>query len=442
MIRRAEGNAMSQATPSPRAWFARRATITVGVMVLLGLATALVFRLGSWQAKPTEAALNQPSIGANRASPLPAGLVETAIMVPEAMRVGVFAQPRTLDVPPGVSVSVFARVDRPRALTWAPWGEWLVSLPGSGEVIGVRDTDSDGVADATRAVLSNLRCPYGTVVRGDDLFVAQSTTIAQFAHMNGDARPVARGTPVSGLPDSGCGAHHFRPLAIDSDGNFFVAFGSSCNVCVEADTRRGTIWRYTPDGDGVEFARGLRNVVDLTIDPVTGQLWAATNERDNLGDDIPPEPVTPVEAGANYGWPYCYWTPSGWRPDTRVSGGNPTCRDLTRYHGEQAHSAPLGVAFLTGNAFPETVRRSAFAAFHGSWNRSVQTGFKIVRIALDASGAPTGTEDFVTGWNRGTRGPGDAWGRPVDIQEGPDGALYVTDDVAGAIYRVAWTSAS
>lgn len=431
---------MTQASRSPRAWFARRMTVLFGAVALIGVATVLATRAAPWQSRPTEAADTQPVPGDQRASRPAVGLVEATIAVPDALRVGAFAQPRSLDVAPGVSVSLFALVNRPRALTWAPWGEWLVSLPGSGEILGVRDTDSDGVADATRTVLSGLRCPYGTVVRGDDLFVAQSTTIARFAHMNGDARPVALATPVSGLPDSGCGAHHFRPLAIDSDGNFFVAFGSSCNVCVEADTRRGTIWRYTPDGDGAEFARGLRNVVDLTIDPVTGRVWAATNERDNLGDDIPPEPVTPVEAGANYGWPYCYWTPNGWRADTRVASGNPNCQGLTRYHGEQAHSAPLGVAFLTGNAFPEPVRRSAFAAFHGSWNRSVQTGFKVVRIALDADGAPSGTEDFVTGWNRGTRGPGDAWGRPVDLQEGPDGALYVTDDVAGAIYRVAWTS--
>jgi glucose/arabinose dehydrogenase len=406
------------------------------MVVLLGMTSLIAVTAAPRPAKPTEAAPAQQNTAGLGAVAPSVALVETTIAVPDALRIGAFAQPRTLDVQPGLSVSLFALVDRPRALTWAPWGEWLVSRPGAGEILGVRDTDGNGVADTTRVVLAGLRCPYGTVVRGDDLYVAQSTTIGRYAHMNGDGRPVSLGTPVTNLPDSGCGAHHFRPLAIDTDGNFFVAFGSSCNVCVEADARRGTIWRYTPDGEGSEFAQGLRNVVDLSFDPVTGQLWAATNERDNLGDDIPPEPVTPVEAGANYGWPYCYWTPNGWRVDTRVPNRNPNCQGLTRYHGEQAHSAPLGVAFLSGTAFPETIRRSAFSAFHGSWNRSVQTGFKVIRIALDANGAPSGTEDFVTGWNRGTRGPGDAWGRPVDLQEGPDGALYVTDDVAGAIYRI------
>lgn len=430
---------MTQAPKPLHSWFTRRVAAAFGVLTLVAIAAIVAVRAAPWQPAPTEAAAHKPDPNPAANSPVAVGLIETTISVPDAMRIGAFAQPRTLDVPPGVSVSLFATVDRPRALTWAPWGEWLVSLPGSGEILGVRDADGDGVAETTRTVLAGLRCPYGTAVRGDDLYVAQSTTIARFAHQNGDGRPVPLGNPVSGLPDSGCGAHHFRPLAIDAEGNFFVAFGSSCNVCVEADQRRGAVWRYTQSGEGAEFSRGLRNVVDLTFDPVTGRLWVATNERDNLGDNIPPEPVTPIEAGANYGWPYCYWTPAGWRADTRVASRNPNCQGLTQYHGEQAHSAPLGVAFLSSTAFPDTVRRSAFAAFHGSWNRSVQTGFKVVRIALDADGLPMGTEDFITGWNRGTRGPGDAWGRPVDIQEGPDGALYVTDDTAGAIYRIAWT---
>lgn len=417
--------------------------MAVGAFAFLGTGDA-----APWRARPTQATTTEPvtdalpavapAAGPSRRSTTTSGLAETTIAVPDRLRRGAFAQRRTLDAPPGVAVSVFALVDRPRALTWAPWGEWLVSRPLAGEVVGLRDTDGDGVADATRVVLSGLSCPYGTVVRGDDLFVAQATSIARFAHGGGEGLPAPLASPVTGLPDSRCGAHHFRPLAIDADGNFFIAFGSSCNVCVEADPRRGTIWRYAPDGRGAEFAGGLRNVVDLAFDPVTGLLWAATNERDNLGDDIPPEPVMPVVAGADYGWPYCYWSGTGWLADGRVPTRNASCQGLTEYHGAQAHSAPLGVGFLAGTAFPEEMRRSAFAAFHGSWNRSTQTGFKLVRIVLDAAGNPSAVEDFVTGWNRGTRGPGDAWGRPVDLQEGPDGAIYVSDDVAGAIYRITW----
>ncbi|NDF95451.1 MAG: hypothetical protein EB107_06405, partial [Proteobacteria bacterium] len=218
-------------------------------------------------------------------------LIETAIVVPEGLRRGRFSQARYLSVPENFSVSVFALIDGARALHYAPWGEWLVSLPTQGSIIGLKDTDGDGTADQTRTVLSGLRCPYGLAIRDDTLFVAQSTSIARFNHLWGEGTPVPSGVVVDGLPDSGCGAHHFRPLAIDHAGAFYIAFGSSCNVCVEADTRRSTIWKYAVDGTGREFARGLRNVVDLSFDPASGMLWAATNERDALGDDIPPEPV-------------------------------------------------------------------------------------------------------------------------------------------------------
>ena len=365
-------------------------------------------------------------------------LIETAIVVPEGLRRGRFSQARYLRVPENFSVSVFALVDGARALHHAPWGEWLVSLPTQGSIIGLRDTDGDGTADQTRTVLSGLRCPYGLAIRDDTLFVAQSTSIARFNHLWGEGTPVPSGVVVDGLPDSGCGAHHFRPLAIDPAGAFYIAFGSSCNVCIEADTRRSTVWKYAVDGTGREFARGLRNVVDLSFDPASGMLWAATNERDALGDDIPPEPVTPVNEGADYGWPYCYWNGDSWQVDARVPSRNPRCEGLTRYFGVQAHSAPLGITFPVGTGLPETFRGNGFASYHGSWNRSIATGYKVARVITN-EGRPVASEDFVTGWNIGPRGPGDAWGRPVDIQEGPDGSLFLTDDVAGAVYRIAYT---
>ena len=365
-------------------------------------------------------------------------LIETAIVVPEGLRRGRFSQARYLRVPENFSVSVFALVDGARALHYAPWGEWLVSLPTQGSIIGLRDTDGDRTADQTRTVLSGLRCPYGLAIRDDTLFVAQSTSIARFNHLWGEGTPVPSGVVVDGLPDSGCGAHHFRPLAIDPAGAFYIAFGSSCNVCIEADTRRSTVWKYAVDGTGREFARGLRNVVDLSFDPASGMLWAATNERDALGDDIPPEPVTPVNEGADYGWPYCYWNGDSWQVDARVPSRNPRCEGLTRYFGVQAHSAPLGITFPVGTGLPETFRGNGFASYHGSWNRSIATGYKVARVITN-EGRPVASEDFVTGWNIGPRGPGDAWGRPVDIQEGPDGSLFLTDDVAGAVYRIAYT---
>jgi glucose/arabinose dehydrogenase len=209
-------------------------------------------------------------------------------------------------------------------------------------------------------------------------------------------------------------------------------------VCIEDDPRRGTVWRYAPDGSGAEYAKGLRNVVDLEFNPTTGQLWGVTNERDMLGDDIPPDPVGPIVEGSDYGWPHCYWTGAEWLVDARVSARNPTCQGLTQSYGVQAHSAPLGMSLVSPDRFPPDYRGSAFVALHGSWNRSEGTGFKVVRVPI-VNGQLQAAEDFVTGWLTGPRGPNDAWGRPVDVQTAPDGSLFVSDDGAGAVYRVAFT---
>jgi glucose/arabinose dehydrogenase len=322
-------------------------------------------------------------------------------------------------------------------MTVAPWGELLVTQPGRGTIVGLADWDGDGAADAPRVIAQGLQCPYGMAFRDGFLYIAQSTRVDRIAFPDPGSIG-AREMVVGGLPQSSCGPHHYRPLAFDWAGNFYVAFGSSCNVCVEADTRRGTVWRFTPDGGGEPYAVGLRNVVDLEIHPGTGELWGATNERDNLGDDIPPDPVGPIAGGANYGWPYCFWKGGGWQVDTRVPAGNPGCGGLSLSSGIQAHSAPLGIAHYVAGQFPAEYAGSVFTGLHGSWNRTVGTGFKVLRIPA-ADGMAGAPEDFVDGWLTGVRGPQDAWGRPVDVQVGLDGTLFVSDDQAGAVYRIVWT---
>ena len=384
-------------------------------------------------APPAPAAPAAPAAPKVRSAP---ALVSTTLAVPPALRRGVFGQDRHLEIQHGFAISVFALVAGARSMTVAPWGELLVTQPGRQTVVALRDDDGDGVADSQRPLAQGLECPYGMAFREGFLYVAQSTKVERFAHNDGAGLGPAE-LVVGGLPQSGCGPHHYRPLAFDWTGSFYVAFGSSCNVCVEPDARRGTVWQFGLDGSGREYARGLRNVVDLEMHPLTGDMWAATNERDSLGDDVPPEPVGPVAAGADYGWPFCYWTGDRWVIDTRVPVRNPGCGGLATYNGLQAHTAPLGIAFYTGAQFPEDYRASAFVALHGSWNRSVGVGFKVMRIPA-AEGAPQPAEDFVTGWLTGPRGPQDAWGRPVDVQLAPGGALFVSDDRAGAIYRVTY----
>jgi glucose/arabinose dehydrogenase len=367
-------------------------------------------------------------------------MVATTLAVPEALRRGAFAQARPLQIREGFSIPVFALLQGARSMALAPWGELLVTQPSSGQIYAFGDADGDGAAEVQHVVARGLQCPYGMAFRDGALYVAQTTRIDRFP-VGQDGTLGAAQQVVTGLPQSGCGPHQYRPLAIDGEGFLYTAVGSSCNVCVESDPRRGTVWRYAPDGTGQEYARGLRNVVDLAFNPQTKELWGATNERDDLGDNVPMDPVSSIQQGANYGWPFCFWNGSGWAVDTRVAAGNPGCGGLTPYNGIQAHSAPLGITFAgyaSEGAVPPDYAGSAFVGLHGSWNRSEGTGFKVIRIPF-ANGQPQPAEDFVAGWLTGRRGPNDAWGRPVDVVMAPDGALFVSDDGAGAIYRVTYS---
>jgi glucose/arabinose dehydrogenase len=209
----------------------------------------------------------------------------------------------------------------------------------------------------------------------------------------------------------------------------FVSVGSSCNVCDEDDDRRAAIMHYEPDGrNGRVYAKGLRNAVGITIRPGTDELWATNNGRDFLGDDLPPETIYLVQDGEDYGWPRCH---SGRIVDPDFGYPN-ACQGVAVPAVEmQAHSAPLGLEFYSGDQFPQEYHGDLFVAFHGSWNRSQPVGYKIVRIPMqgDTYGP---VEDFAVGW----LADGSSWGRPVDIITGPDGSLFVSDDSGGRIYRI------
>jgi glucose/arabinose dehydrogenase len=201
-------------------------------------------------------------------------------------------------------------------------------------------------------------------------------------------------------------------------------------VCVEEDERRATIVRYSPDGSGEEiYARGLRNAVGITFRPGTNELWATNNGRDWLGDDLPPETIYVVAENDDAGWPTCH---SGRIEDPDFGGPNACDGILAPAVEMQAHSAPLGLTFYSGQQFPDEYHGDLFVAFHGSWNRATPTGYKVVRIPMH-SGVPGPTQDFATGW---LREDGSNWGRPVDVLTSADGSLYVSDDSAGVIYRI------
>jgi glucose/arabinose dehydrogenase len=222
---------------------------------------------------------------------------------------------------------------------------------------------------------------------------------------------------------------------IGPDGKIYVSIGSTCNVCLETDPHRAAVWIYNLDGSGGRlYARGLRNAVGMTINPWNSQVWVTNNGRDDMGDNLPPDTVYALQDGGNYGWPRCH---AGDLLDPTY--GHPgDCKGVAApLINLQAHSAPLGLAFYNADRFPAQYH-GLFIAFHGSWNRSIPTGYKVVFVPLSSHGQVAGpVQDFATGWLMNTN---NALGRPVGLAIGPDGALYVSDDKGGVIYRITYNA--
>jgi glucose/arabinose dehydrogenase len=234
------------------------------------------------------------------------------------------------------------------------------------------------------------------------------------------------------------GNHVTRTVLVGPDGNLYVSIGSTCNNCIESDPQRATVWMYHLDGsNGRLYARGLRNAVGMAINPWNHQIWVTNNGRDLLGDNIPPETLYALQDGGNYGWPRCQ-AGDIIDPDLGHPGDcNGVIKPLVKM---QAHSAPLGLAFYSkdthgASQFPAQYN-GVFIAFHGSWNRSVPTGYKVVFVPLNDQGQVAGSvQDFATGW---LKGGDNRSGRPVGLAVGPDAALYISDDEAGMIYRITY----
>src|SRR5882762_1636776 len=330
---------------------------------------------------------------------------------------------QVLYVPTGFNVNLFAEgLDGARSLALGPGGAVFVTLSSDGEIVRLVDADGDGVADARSTVLSGLSFPFGLAFRGDTMYFAEQTAVRRLDP--GATTPV---TLVSNLPSGG---HVTRTIAFGPDNLLYVAIGSSCNVCDDA-LPRAAVTRYNLDGSNPHtFATGLRNSVGMAFHPTTGELWANNNDRDDLGDELPPEHLNILRDGKWYGWPQCYLPGEAnpEYPNADCSGVEPPAITF------QAHSAPLGLAFYAGSMFPAEYQGDAFMTYHGSWNRTVPTGAKVVRVRVQ-NGRPTAIDDFVTGWQLAD---GSRWGRPVSLLVMPDGALLVSDDYAGRIWRVSF----
>ncbi|HLC40892.1 MAG TPA: sorbosone dehydrogenase family protein [Methylomirabilota bacterium] len=339
----------------------------------------------------------------------------------------------SIKLPPGFVISTFAKgLGSARFMALDPNGTLVVSITRGGKVLALPDRDGNGRADTQVVILDDLDSPHGLAFQQGFLYVAETGRILRYRYNPATMIAAEQTIIVRNLPRGG--GHFTRTLVVGPDEKLYVSVGSSCNVCEERDKRRASIVRYNPDGSGeVLFATGLRNAVGITFRPGTTELWATNNGRDWLGDDLPPEYVTEVKEGGFYGWPYCYSNQGKIVPDPDY-GSPERCQKAMAPNVEfQAHSAPLGLTFYQGDRFPPEYRGNIFVALHGSWNRSVPTGYKLLRIVLK-NGKPERVEDFAWGWLEGRQRSG----RPVDVLTGKDGALYVSDDTAGQIYRISY----
>jgi glucose/arabinose dehydrogenase len=335
-------------------------------------------------------------------------------------------------VPDGFSIDLWAEVPRARMLRATPAGDLLVSVPRENRVVLVaRDGDRDGRSDGQRVLLEDLDRPHGLDLEGGWLWVAEGAAVGRvrFDAESGTTRGAFERV-VTGLPEGG--NHWTRTVRVGpGDGLLYVTVGSSCNACLEEDPRRAAMLRYRPDGSGEEiYARGLRNAVGFDWRPGTGELYATDNGRDLLGDDFPPCELNRVVEGGDYGWPVAN---GDRRLDPDVGAGHEERARASRppAHAFAAHNAPLGIHFLRSPDLPQEWRGVALVGLHGSWNRTRKDGYKVVSLHFGSDGAIE-ERDFVWGFLEDE----DVIGRPVDVTEGLDGSIFVSDDYAGAIYRV------
>jgi glucose/arabinose dehydrogenase len=350
-------------------------------------------------------------------------LVEVAVADPAGFGVA----GRTLWVLPGYSVSVVAAgLGGPRFMTFDDEDNLIVGAARQGTVF--RFPYIEGQLGEPEVLAAGLQQPASVAIftadDGQYLYVGEISQVSRFRYDPAGSL----GAQEIVIPDLPQGGHRTRTVAFGPDGMLYLAVGSSCNICLEEEPIRATISRADPDGSDLEIiATGLRNPVGLDFQPETGLLWATVNERDNQGNEIPPDLVTIVEEGANYGWPACL------PPNATPQESGADCANVTPPTiGIQAHSAPLGLAFLEGDGVPSEIDGDLIVAQHGSWNREPPAAPKLLLIDFE-DGKPVGARDFVTGWQDAS---GERWGRPAGVVVAPDGSLIVSDDDAGLLYRI------
>lgn len=379
-----------------------------------------------------------------------------------------------LSVPEGFAIRIFAQdlVGNPRFMTFGPDGALYLSLTGAGEIVRLPDANQDGLADSTQVVADGLNQPHGLAWQGSWLYVAENDRVERLKSTTGGGVFNIQELVTDNIP--GGPGHFTRTIHFGPDGKMYVSTGSSCNVCAESDPRRAAILRFNPDGSIPSdnplakdpdtrkrplWAWGLRNSVDFLWTP-SGQMWASMNGRDNLMDDnglpdnLPPEAIVfPIQGGHSYGWPYCYTPVSGYNAKSvpqvldsqsglPLPAGFDCSQAVPALFTDLPHSAPLGMSLAGQGNFPADYLPDLYVAYHGSWNVQDPNNIrdcKVERIIIE-NGQPVRSETFAGGWRAAgkTCGSPETYGRPADVIFGPDGAMYISDDAGGRVYRLVY----
>jgi len=351
---------------------------------------------------------------------------------------------------PGFKVELYAsQLDNPRLIRTAPNGDLFVAESKPGRIKVFRGISEHGKAERVEIFATGLKQPFGIAfyplgANPKYVLFANTDSVVRFPYQNGDLK--ARGPReviVPNLPGGGLlrgGGHWTRDIVFSLDGKkMYVSVGSQSNVD-DTDNNpiefhRADILEANPDGSRLRvYAWGIRNAVGIAVHPQTGELWASVNERDELGDNLPPDYITHVQDGGFYGWPWYY---IGGNQDPRHKGKHPELKDKVIVPDVlvEPHNASLEMTFYDGQQFPPEYRGDIFAAEHGSWNRAVRTGYEVIRVPLKNGRASGEYEDFLTGF---VTPEGQVWGRPVGVAVAKDGSLMVTDDGSDSIWRVSY----
>ncbi len=334
-------------------------------------------------------------------------------------------------LPPGFTISVYAEVPNARSMVFGTNGTLFVGNRAEDKVYAVTDSNKDGKSDSVYVIDSNLTKPCGVAFRDGSLYVAEISRILRYDNIESNlSSPPKAIVVINKFPKD---EHHgWKYIAFGPDGKLYVPVGAPCNVCNEKNPVYASITRMNPDGTGLEvFAKGVRNSVGFDWDPQTKELWFTDNGRDNLGDDVPDCELNHApKAGMHFGFPFCH---QGDVLDPEFGKGR-NCNDFTPPAQKMgAHVAPLGMRFYSGSQFPAAYKNRVFIAQHGSWNRSTPVGYRVMMATVE-NNKVTKYETFADGWLQGTS----VSGRPSDVIVDGDGALLISDDKSGAIYKVSY----